>query len=243
MNAMERTPNGWTIIDNEAGVLAYEYSFAPGAKANGFAARTQDGKMVVVSPPTRLSDGAYDEIAEFGDVVALAAPNGFHHLGLAAWKTRFPEARVFADPLATKRIQKKNRDAPDMEPIEGLAALLSDNIIYTAAPATKCGESWVAAKTKNGWAWYASDILSNFESMPKNFAVRMLFKLTGSKPGYNVFHTAMKFIVADRKRVLRQMIEEATERAPSVMVPGHGPILDAPDLADQTRTLLAEATR
>lgn len=238
---MEHTANGWSVVDEAAGVLSYEYSFAPGASANSFATRIADGKMMVVSPPARVSAGVYDDVEAFGGVAALVAPNGFHHLGLAEWKKRFPDARVFADPLATKRIAKKNRDAPTPEPIAGLQSMLGRDVVYTPAPATKCGESWVSTKTAGGWVWYASDVLANLQTLPSNFVIRTLFKLTGTSTGYGVFHTAMKFIVADRKRVLRQMADEIAERAPKTMIPGHGPMLDDADIADRTRTILADA--
>ena len=231
----------WKVLDADAGVYSCAYEFAPGAKTNAFATRIAGGKMMVVSPPTHASDAIYDELAALGEVGAIVSNNGFHHLGLAAWKKRFPEARVFADPLAAKRIAKKNRNAPSLEPIAELSGLLGDDVVFTAAPATKCGESWISVKTANGHVWYVSDLLSNMEQLPPNFVVRLLFKMTGTKTGYGVFHTAMKFIVADRKRVLRQMLDEVSERAPSTVVPAHGPILDTPDIADRTRAILSEA--
>lgn len=231
----------WQVIDEDPGVWVCEYEFAPGAKTNAFATRIANGKIMVASPPTGAADSVYDELASFGEVAAIVTNNGFHHLGLADWKTRFPDARVFADPLAAKRIAKKNRNAPTLEPIANLQPLLGDDVVLTAAPATKCGEGWVSVKSGRGHVWYASDVLSNFQSLPPNFFVRTLFKLTGSKTGYGVFHTAMKFIVADRKRVLRQMLDEVNDRMPAVMVPAHGPILDSPDLADRTRAILNEA--
>ena len=147
---MEKTQHGWRILDRDAGVLAYEYEFAPKAKANAFAARTRDGHMMVISPPCKASDGVFEDLARFGEVGALVPNNGFHHLGLAEWKRRFPNAKCFADEKAAKRIHKKNPDAPTPRPISELHGLLGDGVWVSVVPDSKCGELWAVAKTSEG---------------------------------------------------------------------------------------------
>ena len=238
---MAKTKHGWTILDEERGVLTYEYSFAPGATANAFAARMKDGTMLVVSPPSRVDAGVFDDVAAYGEVSAIASNNGFHHLGLADWKERFPSARLFADELAAKRIVAKNKKAPDLEAAAGLQELLGDDVGVTHLPNTKCGESWAWARAGEGFVWYTSDVLSNMPKLPDNFFVRTMFKLTGTKPGFGVFHTALKFIVKDKQAVLQQLAAEMAERPPTCIVPGHGPMIEEAGLAQRAQGVIAEA--
>lgn len=238
---MDQTPHGWTVLDRELGVLSYTYSFAPGSTANAFAARMKDGRMLVVSVPSRVEPGVFDDLLTFGEVGAVAVNNGFHHLGLPEWHLRFPDARFFADPLAAKRIAKKNECAPDLEPIDALQDLLGDDVHFTRVPNTKMGESWACARTSNGHAWYTSDVLSNLRALPSKFFIRMFFKMTGTRAGFGVFHTGLKFIVNDKKATLLQLSNEMNARSPTIIVPGHGDLLDDDGLPERTRAVIAAA--
>jgi hypothetical protein len=237
---MNKTPGGWTVIDPKACVLTYEYAFNDGGStANCFVARIGNGQLLVVSPAFKMTEAAFKELDEHGAVGAVVANNGFHHLGLAEWRKRYPKARFFASPLAVARIQKKNREAPALEPLDGLAALLGDDVTFTDAPATKCGESWTTAKIEGGVAWFVSDLLINLPKVTGPLPLRLLFKWTDSGPGFKVFNLTMKFTVKDKKQVLAQLSEAMKQAPPTVMVPAHGAIMQQPGLADETQKLLA----
>ena len=238
---MQTTPHGWKVLDRDAGILSYEYPFAPDATANAFTARLHDGSLLVISPPSRVSESTFADLEAFGGVGAVLANNGFHHLGLPEWKDRFPEARFFADPLARKRIEKKNAKAPPLEPVEALMPLLADGVEVTAVPQTRCGESWAWARGEGGHYWFTSDVLSNLPSLPANFFLRTMFQLTGTRAGFGVFHTAMKFIVKDKKATLRRLQAELQQHAPVMIVPGHGTILGEEDLAERAQAVIATA--
>lgn len=238
---MQTTPHGWRIIDADAGVLSFTYAFGGTATANCLTARLADGGLLVVSPPSKISAEAIDELAPYGPVRAIVANNGFHHLGIARWRERFGEARCFAAPGAAARIAKKSAIAGELEPLAALTPALGDGVAVVEAPASKCGETWVRAPIADGYAWYASDILANLQALPPNFVVRLLFKWTRSAPGYRVFHLATRFIFKDKRAALRAMLEEVRRYPPTVMVPGHGEILTAPTLADDTQRVLAAA--
>lgn len=241
MSDLETTPHGWNIIDAQRGVLSYAYSFTAGASANCFTARLRTGGLVVVSPPAGIPQDAIDDLGAFGPVEALAPNNGFHHLGIAQWRERFPEARCFAAPKAAARIEKKSKVAGEFEPLEALHPMLGDDAAVCEACSTKCGELWVRVKLADGYAWYTSDVLANMASLPSGFVPRLLFKWTKSAPGYRVLNLAAKFILDDKKAVLRQMLQDANEHPPTVVVPAHGEILCGSDVAARTQQVLTEA--
>jgi len=68
-------------------------------------ARLRDGGLWVWSP-IALDDALADALAVHGPVRHLVEPNRLHHLPLADWLARFPEARLHPPPgLAKKRAE------------------------------------------------------------------------------------------------------------------------------------------
>lgn len=238
---MQTTPNGWQIIDGDAGVLVFSYKFAGEGQANCFTAKLPSGGLMVISPPNRWTEAQIGDLAAYGEVEAIVANNGYHHLGIGSWRERFPKARGFAAPGAIERIGKKSKDAGVLEPLSTLQPLLGDGVAVVEAPASKCGETWAWAKIAGGYAWYASDVLANMERLPSNFIVRALFKWSKSAPGYKVFNLAVKLIFKDKKRGLGQMLDDVRKHPPTVMVPAHGTILTTNTVAADTEQLLAAA--
>lgn len=238
---METTPSGWTIIDKERGVLSLDYSFTAGASSRTFAARIADGGMMVVSPSTGLTDVVAAELTEFGPVTAIVANNGFHHLGQAKWRERFPQARCFAPELAGKRISKKNSKAGTFEPLSALEPLLGDDVGLRDVPNSKLGESWYWAKVDGGYAWFVSDVLANLDALPAKFPIKYLFKWTKSAPGYRVFNLALKFMVKNKKATLQLLLDDLAAHPPTVMVPAHGAILAQDGIAKDTHALVSAA--
>lgn len=237
---MEKTKHGWSIIDRDAGVLSYTYSFG-GGLSNAFAARLDGDKLLVLSPPCGLSEGAYADLDAFGTVDAVVATNGFHHLGQAEWKKRYPNATFYAPDAAIKRIAKKNRAAGSFTPLSGLSERLTGDVGVIEAPADKCGETWAYAKTARGYAWYVSDTLVNMPKLPKAFPVKLLMKLTKSAPGYRIFNFVLMLLTSDKRALLRALREALRARPVAVVVPAHGKVLDHPGVREETDQLIASA--
>ncbi|HVI01007.1 MAG TPA: hypothetical protein VM869_19955 [Enhygromyxa sp.] len=241
LRRMQTTQHNWTIIDGDAGVLSFSYMFAREGQANCFTARLASGGLLVISPPSRISEAEMADLAAFGEVEALVANNGYHHLGIGPWREKFPRARCFAASGAAARIGKRSKNAGELEPLSALQPLLAEGVAVIEAPASKAGETWAFAKIAGGYAWYASDILANMEQLPSNFIVRSLFKLSKSAPGYKVFSLALMIILKDKKRALGTMLEDVRKHPPTVMVPAHGGILSHASLAAETEQLLLGA--
>lgn len=238
---MEQTENGWTIVDKDTGLLTYEYEFVKDGTSTSFAVKMPDGKMMVISPGSKMPDGAFDDLQAVGDIGAVVAPNGFHHLGVPDWRRRFPEARFFAPPKAAARIRKKNADAGEFEPLSALQELLGDNIGVRESPATKCGETWAWVKTAAGPVWFVSDMMCNLETLPSKFVIRTLFRITGSAPGFRLFKLAMLAIIKDKKQALRTLSDDMKANPPSIIVPAHGVALHREGIADEAQALIAKA--
>ncbi|HET8934700.1 MAG TPA: hypothetical protein VFN67_14725 [Polyangiales bacterium] len=96
-----KTEHGWRVVSERAWL--YVYAFAKNGTANCFAIRLANGGVVVLSPALGLSEGAYADLDQLGEVTALVATNGHHHLGIGAFRRRFPNARVYAPARIAKR--------------------------------------------------------------------------------------------------------------------------------------------
>lgn len=214
------TQHGWRVISERAWV--FEYAFAKHGTANCFAFRLANGGVVVLSPACGLSEGAYADLTRLGEVTALVATNGHHHLGIGAFRKRFPEARVYAPTLAKQGIAKKNPDAGELALLSELIPLLGDDVVIREAPHTRSGEIWAFFKDDVGYVWFMSDILVNIEPLPDALIPRLIFRWSGSGPGYRVFHAALALIVKDKKAVLRALLADAEAHPPAVVVPAHG---------------------
>lgn len=214
------TQHGWRVISER--VWVFEYAFAKQGTANCFALRLATGGVVVLSPALGLSEAAYADLARLGPVTALVATNGHHHLGIAAFRQRFPDARAYAPELARARIAKKNPEAGALAPLSELMPLLGDDVVIREAPHTRSGEIWAFVRCDVGYVWFMSDILVNIEPLPEALIPRLIFRLSGSGPGYRVFHAALALIVRDKKAVLRALLADVEGHPPAVVVPAHG---------------------
>ena len=237
----DETTHGWKVLDGDKGVWSYEYEFAANAKANCLAARIADGKVLILSPATGLSEASFAALEQLGEVAAVVATNGFHHLGQPAWRKRFPSARFFAPSEGMARIRKRNPDAGAFEPLSQLGPLLGDDVIVRELPNTKCGETYAIVKVDDGHIFFVSDILANIDRLPSNPIVRLMFKWTMSAPGYRVFNLGLAFIVRDKKAVLTKLLSDLENYPASVVVPAHGQSLTGEQIAAETKALVQAA--
>ena len=237
---METTETGWRVLDREAGVLVREYRFSKGGEAWCFVARMGDGTLMVVSPALGMDEGAHAELSEFGEVGAVVAPNGFHHMAQAHWRERYPGIPHYAPVEAMARIAKKNPTAGELLPLLELQSRMGDSVGIHEVADTKCGESWAWAKIEGGHAFYAADSLINVPQLPP-MPFGLLFWMTKSAPGYRPFNLGLKFIVKDRKATLRALRDQVEKHPTTLMVPGHGQLLTGDDLQERTLRLLDEA--
>lgn len=239
---MNRPIAGWTQLSAEPLVLVREYSFGP-ATANALAIRLPDGKLLLVSAPAHLSARELDDLASVGEVSALLANNGAHHLGVPALQKRFPNALCYATDSARARIAKKSSQELAMRPLAELLPKLGDKIQVLAADGCKVGDVIVRVQTDRGPLLYVGDFFANIQKLPWNPLFRLMFKLTSSGPGFKVFGIFFRFFVHDRAGLRDFLIREIESQPPSTLVPGHGEVVTRPDLGPTMVSMLRDAVR
>jgi hypothetical protein len=229
---MATDADGWTIIDEEAALLTCTYSFAPNASARTMVARFKPDELVVMSPPTGLADASYRALDRFGKVTALVAPNGFHHLGLLPWKQAFPDARIFASDKALARIRKKQPALSNVEPLSELSKNTESGVELCDLPFFKTGEAWLKAPAKGGLLWYVSDSCFSIPELPKALVPRLLFKWTGSAPGFKINNIGNLFFLKDKPGYKSWFLDQLRTEAPSIVVTAHGDVIEQPKLRE-----------
>jgi hypothetical protein len=221
---------GWNVIDEEAGVLWREYVFSKGAYATTLVFRGVDG-LVVVSPGTGLEAREYDALRELGEVRALIANNSFHHMGQPAWRAHFPEAVSYCPPRALEALAKK---APGVS-FQSLASLeLPERVRWDDPPGFKTGDAFLSIATSKGSVWYSGDLLTNIQKTPGP-PFSWIFSWFDAAPGFRLFKPAVWLLVKDKKSVRQWALDHLARNPPAIVVPAHGPPVDASDVAALAR--------
>jgi hypothetical protein len=232
---MATTPEGWKQLGSDPLIAIFDYSFGPG-RANALALGV-DGGVIVVSPPCRVPASVFDAVAAAWHVKALVASNAFHHLGLPAWKARFPSAGVFAPAQSIKRVTAKS-GLSGIRPLAEAGTLCGDRITLTDMPHYKTGEALVRVREASGLAWYVTDVILNIAELPEHPIPRMLFRVTGSAPGLCLNRIGPVFMVKDRRALRRWLRAEAEREAPRWLIPAHGDVVDLSTTPNRLHDLL-----
>ncbi len=232
MRAMKNAT--WENLTEDGGVRWLKYSFGPGT-ATTLAARLDDGQWLVVSPPRDPSAQVLDGLG--GDVSALVAPNGYHYLGQAAWRARFPKAKSYAAKDSIERLAKKSSDIP-FEPLDALTSTLPSRIEVLRPEGMKVSDLMVRVASGNGTVWYTGDLISNLEKGDVSWAVGLLFSVLGGGPGFRYNGVPAMVYMKDRAAWASSVRAAFEKSPPTAIVPGHGAALKD-DSAVRAREILA----
>ena len=193
---------------------------------------------MVVSPPCRVAAGGQDDLSRFGPVRALVASNAFHHMGLAQWKARFPEAAVFAPAQSIARVERQTKLA-GIRPLADAASVTGPRLELIDMPHYKTGEVLVRITTDRGLVWYVTDIVMNMPTLPSHPLAKALFRLSGSAPGLKFNNIAPLFMVQDKAALKRWLTAQMDKAPPRWVIPTHGDIVDCASNPDALRNLFA----
>ena len=231
---MDATTHGWKIFDAGTPVLIYEYGFGPGS-ANALALGAEGG-LIVISPPCNVGDGVFDDLARYGTVRALVAPNAFHHLGLALWRERYPSASVYAPAQAIERLQRQTGQK-GFRPLSEAVSVTGSQIDLAEMPHCRTGETLVCVRTERGPVWYITDIVINMPRLPEPAVARWVFKLSHSAPGLKFNNLAGLVMVKDKRALKRWLAAQIDKAQPRWLIPGHGDVLKLGAAASTLRSL------
>ncbi len=233
-------PPSWERVLPGTPMWSIERKDARGFSLRSVAVELRDGGVAVVSPIRALEDDAVARLAELGPVRFLVAPNHYHHLGLATWRARFPDARVVCTPVARPRLARKAHLEP--ETIEALSVALPPVVQVLVPPGLKTGELWLRLRTPDWCVWVVSDGFFHLPALPRG-AIGMFCRVTGTAPGLRIGGTFLALAVSDRRAYREWLLRRIAEDRPLALVPGHGDVLFADDLSERLAALATARLR
>jgi len=202
---MQTSGHVWKVFDALTPILICEYSFGHGL-ANALAVGGKEG-LFVISPPCRAGPQAFETLSQYGAVRALVASNAFHHLGIPEWKTRFPDAEIFAPAQSMARVAKHS-GLRGIRPLAQAASIAGSRLELVDMPHYKTGEALARIVTDRGLVWYVTDLIMNMSVLPPHPLAKLMFRLTGSAPGLRFNNIAPLFMVKDKQALRRWVADE-----------------------------------
>lgn len=228
-------PATLTPIDEGAGLWGIERYNKARWHFRSTVVRGPDG-VVVVTPTRGTAADIGASLEQLGPVRVLLAPNSFHHLGLPEYHERFPEAALVASAPAAARIGKKT--GLEFQPLDEAAAALPEGVTVLEPPGLKTGEVWLRVETSRGLAWVVTDAFFNLEDNPTG-GMGLACRLLAVTPGLRVSRTYTMLAVADKAEHRAWLYQQLERDRPRLLIPAHGRVLEADDLADRLRAACA----
>jgi len=182
-----------------------------------------DGGLVLYSP-VMLDDQLRRELEALGPVVAIVAPNTFHHLFLRAATEVFPVARVFVpEGLEAKigpvpRAETMSREQPPALPSKIDHFIFDRHAVHETMLFHRPSRTLVT-----------SDLLYNYQ--PEHGAgEKMFFRLLGNygAPKVAFYH---RFALREKAGV-HELVAQVREWQPQRIVMAHGRIVESRDAAE-----------
>jgi len=192
---------------------------------------------VLVYAPARIGRDVWDRVATAGTPQVVLAPNHFHHLSLAAFREKYPEALAVCADGARPRLTAKGHAG--LGAMEAATERLGDAVTLLACPGLKTGESWVAVKSDTGTTLLVCDAFFNVPG-PVRGAMGLILRATKTAPGLKVGRTFRWLAVADRAKYIAWVEATLAAHAPTRVLFSHGDPLEGDDVSARLLTAMRE---
>jgi hypothetical protein len=214
----------WQALIKGTDVWVHEYSVPGYAQVNAFAVLLDEGNLVVISPPTVMSETDRTALEEKGRVSAIVAPHSGHDLGLADWQARYPDTHSYAPNAALSQLNKLG-----LRPFSGLSELfLPSDVEFREVPGTRKGGTIAIVKRGSRPIIYLDELVGNWASLPEAFLAKMLFWLTNSAPGLKVNRVYSKLLCTDVKAVAQTVLNTLKDD-PAIVFAHGAPLVKSGD--------------
>ena len=229
----------WHSVKGYPDILVGQY-VVPNFVSNSVSIRLSDNEYILYSPGESLLK-TWPFLNSPNLKIHILIPNGYHHLGVNAWQKKFPDAKLYASGLAHKQIiKKKIFSKNDMfHSVADLKLLLPNEMDITQPPGHRAGDVWLIIHNENKSAlWITCDSFLNYDRVSNQPIARFMQKLLGAAPGLKMSQVVKWFILDDRKRFKKWLSERIAKDNPVALIPSHGEVLIADNLAIRLSDLL-----
>lgn len=199
---------------------------------------------LLVHSPTLVADDVvradetFTAVAALGAPRALMAPNHFHHLWLAPFRERWPDARAVASREALPRLAQKGHTG--LRELEEVDTLLPPDARWLRCEGTRSGEAWLSLPGEAGPTWLVGDAFFHLPG-PLRGPVGLALRALRVAPGLRVSRTYRWLALSDPARYAAWARDTVARERPRRIVFSHGDPLEADDLGDRLLAALAEA--
>ncbi len=176
-----------------------------------------------IHSPIALSEALAHRIVEAGEVSSLVAPNTLHYWWVADWKSKFPDAKVFAVPGLEERakryvpVDEALRDSPP----QNWAGLI-DQILVRGDVLTEA-----VFFHRNSPSLVLTDLIENFEPRQiRKPAYRLFLRLFGVTDPDGKAPFDMQLTFWRHRKALRAAVEQMLAWNPERIIIAHGRIYE-----------------
>ncbi len=222
-------PTVLPVVEVSPGIHLFERHDATGWGLNVITVKLPAGGTLVYSP-SWLDDRTFDRIGEMGAPSILCAPNHFHHLALARYRTRWPDAIAVASVGALPRLAAKGHAG--LRPVEDVATALPAGARWHAPEGTRTGEVWLSVPHAQGTTLLVCDAFFNVLRRTTGFTGFMLRRLR-VVPGLRISTTYQMLGVSDVARCRASSLAIVRSIAPTEVAFCHGEVLRGADCGDR----------
>lgn len=227
----------WTECAPGSGVYRLSYTYPAFGEVTSLAFRLESGRWAILSPPPKPGPDVMAFFDQEG-VEALVAPNFAHLSGLRDWLERYPEARFYAADRVLEGAQRLAKVEP--RPVSALKPEAGIEVIE--APGTRCGSIWLSSSTGDAKVVYLDEILITMNARPATWFSRLMFRISGTRPGLGLNRLFLKTLCDDPVAHLRGAL--ALADGAGVICVAHGPSIAAEaDLVKSRHLLKAESDK
>ncbi len=215
-------------------VWRFEDRDPSGWHRNMYVVRLRDRRTLVHSP-TWIGEDTFERIDALGSPGVLLAPNHFHHLSLARFRARYPDALVVAGQGALPRLKAKGyggvHELAEAEP------LLPEDTRLLRCAGVRTGETWLSLIDEGKRTLLISDGFFNVAAPVTGFAGFMLRRMQAA-PGLRLGATFIWLGISDRVAYRAWVRETLAREAPARLVFSHGEPIEGDDLGERLTSLI-----
>lgn len=182
------------------------------------------GELVVYSP-TRTAEDVFERLDALGRVRVLVAPNHYHHLALAAFRARYPDALAVASSRAIPRLRAQGHEG--LSEIE--SASLPAGVRAHVAEGTRTGETFLSFDDGSITTLCVCDAWFHVPALHGGLEASAL-RLTETGPGLKVGRTFKYLALGDRPAYAAWAERTLRELAPARVLFSHGAPLEGPSV-------------
>ncbi len=220
--------NIWHSLPTYPEISVGQY-VVPNFVSNSVSIQISEDEYILYSPGESLLK-TWSPASERNENLKLhiLMPNAYHHLGVKAWQTQFPNSTLYTSETSLKQLLKKeylsNKDR--IHTIAELKTILPKEMDIYQPPGHRAGDVWLIKRNENKSAlWITCDSFLNYDRVSNQPVARFMQKILGAAPGLKMSQVVKWFILDDRRAFKEWVLQRIIADKPVALIPSHGEVM------------------